>query len=87
MDKVLYYLKNAIPLFFKNEGSSQQPIVVNKLTLQSMSTNNSIIVCKWPKPLRFRYYRNLLPGFLVTNCENCNKVSTNIFLQTLTIGK
>lgn len=38
-----------------------------------MSTN-SIIVCKWPKPLRFKYYRNVLPGFLITSCESCFKV-------------
>lgn len=38
-----------------------------------MSTT-SIIVCKWPEPLKFKYYRNVLPGFLVTNCKNCFKV-------------
>lgn len=60
-------------LLLKNEENTHQPIIVNRTILQSMSTN-SIIVCKWPKPLRFKYYRNVLPGFLITSCESCFKV-------------
>lgn len=50
-----------------------------------MSTT-SIIVCKWPKPLKFKYYRNVLPGFSVTNCQNCFKVYYYlIFIKFFTI--
>lgn len=41
--------------------------------------SNSIIICKWPKPLRYKYYKNLLPGFLVTNCEKCFRVNLIIY--------
>ncbi len=33
-----------------------------------------VIVAKWPKPLRYQYYRNLLPDMSVTKCETCNKM-------------
>lgn len=70
---ILYRINNFV-LILKNEENTYQPIIVNRTILQSMSTN-SIIVCKWPKPLRFKYYRNVLPGFLITSCESCFKVS------------
>ena len=33
-----------------------------------------IIVAKWSPPLRFQYFRNLLPDMSVTKCETCNKM-------------
>ena len=32
-----------------------------------------VIVAKWNKPLRYQYFRNLLPDMSVTKCETCNK--------------
>ncbi|XP_050423327.1 intraflagellar transport protein 122 homolog [Adelges cooleyi] len=58
---------------FETEGTDRHSVVVNRSTLRTMNVN-SVIVCKWPKPLKYKYYRNLLPGFLVTNCENCFKL-------------
>ena len=33
-----------------------------------------VIVAKWPSPLRYQYFRNLLPDMSVTKCETCNKM-------------
>ncbi|XP_027848854.1 intraflagellar transport protein 122 homolog [Aphis gossypii] len=68
VDPFTYKLMN-----YELKENTYQPIKVNKTILQSMSTT-SIIVCKWPKPLKFKYYRNVLPGFSVTNCQNCFKM-------------
>ena len=33
-----------------------------------------VIVAKWQSPLRYQYFRNLLPDMSVTKCETCNKM-------------
>jgi hypothetical protein len=41
--------------------------------LQSMQPGE-VIVAKWQSPLRYQYFRNLLPDMSVTKCETCNKM-------------
>ena len=41
--------------------------------LQSMQPGE-VIVAKWASPLRYQYFRNLLPDMSVTKCETCNKM-------------
>lgn len=31
----------------------------------------SVIIVKWPKPFKTRYYRNLIPDLLITVCPEC----------------
>lgn len=82
VDPFTYKLMN-----FENKENTYQPIKVNKNLLKSMSTT-SILVCKWPKPLKFKYYRNVLPGFSVTNCQNCFKMfhSDEYEVEVLRLG-
>ncbi|KAL1117127.1 hypothetical protein AAG570_004455 [Ranatra chinensis] len=49
------------------------PVVVSRATLLAMDVT-SVLVCRHPKPLRYRYFRNLLPELQVTVCSNCNKI-------------
>ncbi|XP_041348420.1 intraflagellar transport protein 122 homolog [Gigantopelta aegis] len=57
-----------------NENSSDfKPVVVNKAILKSM-TRSEVYVLKWPKPLRYQFYRSLLPDITITLCPSCNKL-------------
>ncbi|XP_067012221.1 intraflagellar transport protein 122 homolog [Anabrus simplex] len=58
---------------FENEGEEFVPVVVNRSTLLTMEPS-SVIICRWPPPLRFRFYRNLLPDLQITLCSSCNKI-------------
>lgn len=50
-----------------------QSVRVNRNTLQSMS-RAEVFIQKWPKPLRWRFFRTLLPEVSIQLCPNCNKV-------------
>jgi hypothetical protein len=54
------------------EGSGM--VQVDEETLSQMEPG-TVVICKWPPPLQYRYYRNLLPEFPVLSCETCFRVS------------
>lgn len=43
---------------------------MDKATLNSVDPR-SVIVARWPKPFRTRYYRNLIPDLQITVCGEC----------------
>ncbi|XP_031461073.1 intraflagellar transport protein 122 homolog isoform X4 [Phasianus colchicus] len=51
-------------------GSEFVPVVVNRAVLQSMSRRD-VLIKRWPKPLRWQYYRSLLPDASITMCPSC----------------
>ncbi|NWX88011.1 IF122 protein, partial [Nothoprocta pentlandii] len=57
-------------LSFEQGGSEFVPVVVNRAVLQSMSRRD-VLVKRWPKPLRWQYYRSLLPDASITMCPSC----------------
>lgn len=48
----------------------------------------SVIMAKWPKPFKTRYYRNLIPDLLITICPECFQAfhSEDFELQVLQKG-
>lgn len=46
--------------------------MVNRATLQSMDPS-TVLICNWPPPLRYQYYRNLLPDLQISLCYSCFK--------------
>ncbi|NXL95927.1 IF122 protein, partial [Alectura lathami] len=60
-------------LSFEQGGSEFVPVVVNRAVLRSMSRRD-VLVKRWPKPLRWQYYRSLLPDASVTMCPSCFQV-------------
>uniref|UniRef100_A0A8D8X4M2 Intraflagellar transport protein 122 homolog n=1 Tax=Cacopsylla melanoneura TaxID=428564 RepID=A0A8D8X4M2_9HEMI len=54
--------------FIAMEGSGM--VQVDEETLAQMEPG-TVVICKWPSPLQYRYYRNLLPEFPVLSCESC----------------
>lgn len=57
----------------QGEGDEFQPVVVNKAVLQTMS-RSEIYILKWPRPLRYRFFRTLLPDVSITICQSCRKL-------------
>uniref|UniRef100_A0A8C3M0H9 Intraflagellar transport protein 122 homolog n=1 Tax=Chrysolophus pictus TaxID=9089 RepID=A0A8C3M0H9_CHRPC len=57
-------------LSFEQGSSEFVPVVVNRAVLQSMSRRD-VLIKRWPKPLRWQYYRSLLPDASITMCPSC----------------
>ncbi|XP_027558414.1 intraflagellar transport protein 122 homolog isoform X2 [Neopelma chrysocephalum] len=51
-------------------GSEFSPVVVSRAVLRSMSRRD-VLVKRWPRPLRWQYYRSLLPDASITMCPAC----------------
>lgn len=50
------------------------PVTVDRGILRSMDAS-SVLVCRWPEPLHWRFYRNILPDLQITLCNSCFRVS------------
>ncbi|CAG0883204.1 unnamed protein product [Darwinula stevensoni] len=59
-------------LAFEEGGGEYNPVVVNRATLRSMEPHD-VLICCWPTPLKYHYYRNLIPDMSITKCDSCNK--------------
>ncbi|XP_074406358.1 intraflagellar transport protein 122 homolog isoform X1 [Zonotrichia albicollis] len=57
-------------LSFEQGGSEFVPVVVGRAVLRAMSRRD-VLVKRWPRPLRWQYYRSLLPDASITMCPSC----------------
>ncbi|XP_031790943.1 intraflagellar transport protein 122 homolog [Piliocolobus tephrosceles] len=57
-------------LSFEQGGSEFVPVVVSRLVLRSMSRQD-VLIKRWPPPLRWQYFRSLLPDVSITMCPSC----------------
>eukprot|EP00041_Stephanoeca_diplocostata_P034387 m.1171057 g.1171057 ORF g.1171057 m.1171057 type:complete len:1193 (+) comp24511_c0_seq1:191-3769(+) len=53
------------------DGTKPEPIVVDRAALAGMPSSE-VYVQKWPAPLSYRYYRNVIPDVTVILCASCN---------------
>ena len=53
--------------------TSYQPVEVDVNMLKAMP-KSQVIVLKWGKPLRYQFYRNLMPDVSLTHCDSCNRI-------------
>ncbi|XP_064218153.1 intraflagellar transport protein 122 homolog isoform X5 [Aotus nancymaae] len=67
-------------LSFEQGGSEFVPVVVSRLVLRSMSRRD-VIIKRWPPPLRWQYFRSLLPDASITMCPSCFQGFGLIFPQ------
>jgi len=58
---------------FQQDGDIFAPVVVGRQSLSNMEPGE-VIVAKWEPPLKYQYYRNVLPDMAITKCETCNKI-------------
>lgn len=70
-----------------NEDLGELPTVVDRTILRAIDPRTVIIV-RWPPPLKTRYYRNLLPELQITVCSECNQAfhSEDFELQVIQKG-
>ncbi|XP_022096034.1 intraflagellar transport protein 122 homolog isoform X1 [Acanthaster planci] len=59
-------------LSFEQGGSEFVPVVVGRSVLQSMERHH-VIIRKWPSPLRYQYFKTIMPDVSVTICPSCNQ--------------
>uniref|UniRef100_A0A2K6GBH6 Intraflagellar transport protein 122 homolog n=1 Tax=Propithecus coquereli TaxID=379532 RepID=A0A2K6GBH6_PROCO len=57
-------------LSFEQGGSEFVPVVVSRSVLRSMSRRD-VLIKRWPPPLRWQYFRSLLPDASITMCPSC----------------
>lgn len=57
-------------LSFEQGGSEFVPVVVGRSVLRAMSRRD-VLVRRWPAPLRWQYFRSLLPDASITMCPSC----------------
>ena len=56
------------------QGSEEfTPVVCNRNVLRTLSSTD-VIICKWPKPLRWQFFKKILPDVSITKCDSCQKV-------------
>lgn len=58
---------------FEQGGTDFKPVRVSRSVLQSLS-RSEVYVLKWPKPLRYQFFKSLLPDVTITQCPFCHKL-------------
>ncbi|CAC5401559.1 IFT122 [Mytilus coruscus] len=58
---------------FEQGGTEFKPVRVTRSVLQSLS-RSEVYVLKWPKPLRYQFFKSLLPDVTITQCPFCHKL-------------
>ncbi|XP_068600570.1 intraflagellar transport protein 122 homolog [Brachionichthys hirsutus] len=58
---------------FEQGGSSFVPVKVSCSALRSMSRRD-VLIKRWPRPLKWEYFRSLLPDVSLTMCPTCFKM-------------
>lgn len=60
-------------IVLQQEDTEFRPVVVTRSVLQTLS-RSEVYILKRPKPLRYQFFRSLLPDVTITQCPKCNKV-------------
>ncbi|XP_054464764.1 intraflagellar transport protein 122 homolog [Anoplopoma fimbria] len=58
---------------FEQGGSTFVPVKVSRSALRSMSRRD-VLIKRWPRPLKWEYFRSLLPDVSITMCPTCFKM-------------
>ncbi|KAG8240368.1 hypothetical protein J437_LFUL002509, partial [Ladona fulva] len=48
------------------------PLVMSKEDLLDLDPAE-VVICRWPKPKRYQFYRNVMPSFAIRHCNSCFK--------------
>lgn len=51
------------------------PLTLDRDALRALEPT-TILIAKWPPPLKVRYYRNLMPEWQISMCPECLQVSS-----------
>lgn len=53
-----------------NGGDGMLPLTLDRIALRAIDPD-TVLIARWPAPLRARFYRNLLPELLISICAEC----------------
>jgi len=65
-------------------NSDFEPVVASRDLLRRLS-RDQVLIRRWPKPLRFQFYRNLVAEVAVAMCDSCFRVSDVISNDVITV--
>lgn len=68
-----WFIFTVLHTSFQAGDGSYFPVRVNRKMLLEMD-DCSVLICKWNPPLRYRFFKNLLPELQITMCNSCFKV-------------
>ena len=67
---------------FDQQGGGQfQPLLIGRSTLKRMP-RTEVFVREWPAPLKYQYFRSLIPDVAITMCRTCWRVCFSTFYLT-----
>lgn len=71
------------PFTYKPTGVNNEyvPVILDRAYLRTLEPTETI-VCKWPPPLRYKFYRNLIPEMNISQCQTCFQVKCNNIIMT-----
>ena len=64
-------------LLATDESGMYPPVTVDRNMLAHMHWRE-VVVKKWAPPLRYQYYRSLLPDVQIRLCPSCNQVHNTL---------
>ena len=53
--------------------TTYQPVEVSSEILKRMPVSE-VVILRWDAPLRFQFYRNLMPDIILDTCDSCNRI-------------
>lgn len=63
-----------VDTMINEEVSDILPLTLDRDALRELDPT-TILIAKWPMPLKTRYYRNLMPEWQISMCPECLQVS------------
>ena len=63
-----------------DESGMYSRVTVDRDMLSKMHWSE-VVIKKWGPPLRYEYYRSLLPNVQIRLCSSCNQVSGILYLR------
>lgn len=62
-----------VDTMINEEVSDILPLTLDRDALRALEPT-TILIAKWPPPLKVRYYRNLMPEWQISMCPECLQV-------------
>jgi intraflagellar transport protein 122 len=58
---------------YSTNSNEYKPVIVNREVLKAIDPTH-VFICKWPSPLRWKFYKIILTNEPIVKCNYCNRV-------------
>eukprot|EP00795_Rhopilema_esculentum_P002487 gene2487-18150_t len=55
---------------FEQGGGEFTPVLIGRKALKNLN-RNEVFIKRWPEPLRYQYYKNIIPDVSIKMCQSC----------------